>query len=149
MRLRHARQLFFFLFGVKGEDFFPDQCEVEVSPSTGKLRRIWLDGKCLATVRPMDGMISLTVEGAKRLLSLVDGFRHMVVIDEEGVKRVVEGFDVSPANVVEADPSIIPGSEVLVVDRSRRLVGVGKAVLSGLEMKALKKGTAVKVRHKV
>ncbi|MCS6784108.1 MAG: PUA domain-containing protein [Candidatus Caldarchaeum sp.] len=149
MRLQHARQLFSFIFGVSGEDFLPDECEVEISPATGKLRRIWLDGKCLATVRPTDGMISLTVDGARRLLGFLDGVRHMVVVDDKGVKRVGDGFDVSPADILEADPAIVPGSEVLVVDVNRQLVGVGKAVLSGREMTGLKRGVAVKVRHKV
>lgn len=149
MRLKHVQQLFSFLFGVDGEIFFPKECEVEISPTTGKVRRIWLDDKCLATVRPNDGMISLTIEGAERLLSLLDGKRLLVVVDERGVTRVKQGFDVSAGEILEVDPSIVPGSEVLIVDITRKLVGVGRAVLSGLEMAELKRGTAVKVRHKV
>lgn len=149
LRLRYARQLFSFIFGIDGRDFFPDECEVEVSPSTGKIRRIWLNGKCLATVRPEDGLISLTVEGGERLLKLVEGIRYIVFVNERGVTKVREGFDVAAGDVVEADSAIVPGMEVLVVDGQRRLIGVGKAVLTGREMRELRRGTAVKVRHKV
>ncbi|MEM0440110.1 MAG: PUA domain-containing protein [Candidatus Caldarchaeum sp.] len=149
IHLRYARELFSFIFGIDGRAFFPDECEVEVSPSTGKLRRIWLNGKCLATVRAEDGLISLTLHGGERLLGLVEGVRHQVVVNERGVSRVKEGYDVSAGEVVDADPAIIPSSEVLVVDEARRLVGVGKAVLTAVEMKELRNGTAVKVRHKV
>ncbi len=37
--------------------------------------------------------------------------------------------------------------EVIVVDEGGRVVGVGRAVLSGSEMRAFKTGVAVKVRH--
>jgi uncharacterized protein with predicted RNA binding PUA domain len=102
----------------------------------------------IATVRPSDGFLSLTFEGAQRLSELLNGRRMHVVVDEAGVRRVLEGFDVSPANIVEADPGIIPGMEVLVYGVDGKLLAVGKAVLSGVEMLELERGTAVKVRHK-
>ncbi|MEM2237487.1 MAG: PUA domain-containing protein [Candidatus Caldarchaeum sp.] len=149
MLLKHARQLASFLFDVDGEDFFPDSCVVEVSPSTGKIRRIWLDGVVLATVRPSDGMISLTLEGGLRLAKLAKGLKHRVVVDEGGETRLKNGFDVSPANIIAVDESIIPGQDVLVVNAGGALLAVGKAVLSGVEMKELRRGTAVKIRHKI
>jgi uncharacterized protein with predicted RNA binding PUA domain len=113
-RLRAVRQLASFQFSVDGELLFPEGCEVEVSPTTGKVRRVQHGGRVIATVRPSDGFLSLTFEGAQRLSELLNGRRMHVVVDEAGVRRVLEGFDVSPANIVEADPGIIPGMEVLV-----------------------------------
>ena len=43
----------------------------------------------------------------------------------------------------------VAGEEALVFNKSGDLLGVGRAVLSGEEMKYFKRGTAVKVRHKV
>ncbi len=147
--LKHVRQLISFQFGVDGDCFFPEDCVVEVSPSTGKIRRVWLDGRVLVTVRPSDGMISLTLDGGLRLLRLTSGLKHRVIVDEEGERLIKNGFDLSAANIVAADESIIPGQEVLVVNRSGDLLAVGKAVISGYEMKELKCGTSVKIRHKV
>ena len=142
------RQLASFQFGVDGELLFPEGCEVEVSPSTGKVRRVMLGGRVIATVRPSDGFLSLTFEGARRLSELLNNRCMHVVVDEDGVRRVLEGFDVSAATIVEADPSIVPGMEVLVYGVDGKLLAVGKAVLSGVEMLELERGTAVKVRHK-
>jgi len=146
--LRMVRQIASFQFGVRGEELFPDNCFVEVSPSTGKPRRIWLDGKVLATVRPADGMLALTYYGGLRLVKLINDMMHKVVVDDEGASLVRKGFDVDCINVSDAYDKIVAGQEVLVVDREHNLVGVGKAVLTGLEMKRFKKGVAVKIRHK-
>ncbi|MEM0337178.1 MAG: PUA domain-containing protein [Candidatus Caldarchaeum sp.] len=147
--LRQVRQLAFFQFGVAGELFFPDGCVVEVSPSTGRPRRIWLDGKCIATIRAMDGWLTLTVSGAQRLNALLEKGGNRVVVGREGSEKVAAGYDVSAEHVVEADASIVPGMEVLVVDEDNRLIGVGKAVVAGVEMAELRRGAVVKVRHKV
>jgi len=112
------------------------------------VRRVWLGGQVLATVRPADGYLSLTFEGARRLSELLNRKRMYVVVDEEGRRRVLEGFDVSAANIVEADRGIVPGMEVLVYGVEGGLLAVGKAVLSGVEMLELGRGTAVKVRHR-
>ncbi|MCS6768840.1 MAG: pseudouridine synthase [Candidatus Caldarchaeum sp.] len=149
LRLRHARQLMSFLLGIDAEAYLPDDCVVEVSPSTGKIRRLWVDGKVLATVRPVDGRISLTLEGARRLAQLLGGMRYRVVVGEKGEARVRDGFDVSPADILAVDELIVAGEEVLVFNQSGELLAVGRAVMSGEEMKRVKRGTAVKVRHKV
>nr|BAJ49110.1 RNA binding PUA domain protein [Candidatus Caldarchaeum subterraneum] len=147
--LRQVRQLASFQFGVAGEMFIPDGCVVELSPSTGRPRRIWLDGKCIATIRAMDGWLTLTVFGAQRLNSLLERGRNRVVVNREGAEKVAAGYDVYGGHVVEADASIVPGTEVLVVDEDYRLLGVGKAVVAGVEMTELRRGAVVKVRHKV
>jgi len=59
---------------------------------------------------------------------------------------VAEGRNVFAKHVVEADPEIRSGDEVIVVDERDILVAVGKAVLSGEEMVAFSRGIAVKTR---
>jgi predicted RNA-binding protein (TIGR00451 family) len=48
---------------------------------------------------------------------------------------------------VEADDEIRPKDEVIVVNENGEVLAVGRAVLSGEEMKAFKTGVAVKVRR--
>ncbi len=59
---------------------------------------------------------------------------------------MAEGRNVFAKHVVEADKELRPQDEVIVVDEEDNLVAVGKAVLSGEEMKVFKHGVAVKVR---
>ena len=50
--------------------------------------------------------------------------------------------------IVNADPSILPKDEVVVV-RNDEVVGVGKAVLTGREMTELRNGIGVKIRYRI
>ncbi|HOL42492.1 MAG TPA: hypothetical protein PLY78_11735 [Methanospirillum sp.] len=49
--------------------------------------------------------------------------------------------------MVQADPDIHAGDEVLVVDQDDRFLAIGEAVVSGTEMIACETGMAVSVRH--
>jgi predicted RNA-binding protein (TIGR00451 family) len=62
-------------------------------------------------------------------------------------KFVADGSDVFTAHVVKADDAIHARDEVIVVDENGRVLAVGRALLSSIEMKAFKTGIAVKVRH--
>ena len=73
--------------------------------------------------------------------------RLWVRIQEEAVPFVTEGRSVFAKHVIEADSEIRPQEEVIVVDSKDRVVAVGRAILTGEEMRAFKKGVAVRVRR--
>jgi len=52
-------------------------------------------------------------------------------------------------HVVSVDDDVRARDEVVVVDGAERILAVGRAVLSGGEMRAFKRGVAVKVRRGV
>ncbi|HYA77187.1 MAG TPA: PUA domain-containing protein, partial [Verrucomicrobiae bacterium] len=60
---------------------------------------------------------------------------------------IADGGDVFAVHVVKVDSEIRAGDEVIAVDEAGNVLGVGKAVLSSVEMTAFKSGEAVKVRH--
>lgn len=102
-------------------------------------KRIIRDGKQIATLHFNNGFYSLNLEGGKILQSI-------------NIKWVKINFELktntlfSPG-VTEADPGIIPGDEVVIL-KDDEVMGVGKAILSGEEMKRASKGVAVKIRHR-
>ena len=69
------------------------------------------------------------------------------MINDEAKPFVVVGRSVFAKHVVRADEEIRPQEEVIVVDDKSDVLAVGKAVLSGKEMKTFKKGVAVRVRR--
>lgn len=119
----------------KADHLIPDDVKV-----LGRFdKRVIRDGKQIATLHFNNGFYSLNLEGGKILQSI-------------NIKWVKINFELktntlfSPG-VTEADPGIIPGDEVVIL-KDDEVMGVGKAILSGEEMKRASKGVAVKIRHR-
>ncbi len=137
-----------FQFGAGvGAILFPDSVVFELSSRTGWVRRVYHNGRLLATLRPSDGMLALTLEGARRLRLALPADRLRVRVADEAVEFIKKGSDVFSKHVVQRDPQIVPREEVIVEDSRGELIAVGRAVISGLEMGMLKRGVAVKVRQ--
>jgi uncharacterized protein with predicted RNA binding PUA domain len=146
--LQKIRRIADYQFGKKvGDTLFPNSVTVVFSKKTGKVRYIHLNGDLLATLKPREGLFSLTIEGAKRLLEKIENRRLWVKIEEEASAFVEKGSDVFAKHVVSIDEEIRLGEEVIVLNEKNKVIAVGKAVLSGEEIKDFKRGVAVKVRR--
>ena len=94
----------------------------------------------IGMMTPERGMVSLTLEGAEILAAA--GYATVEIMDFE-----LKG-NLFAVGVQKADPRIRIGDEaVIVCDGEVR--GVGVAEMCGREMTDLRRGIAVKVRHKV
>ena len=129
-----------------GAVLFPEGVDVAFSRKTGRIRYVFLEGKRLATMRPTDGLFSLSLTGARRV---VKRSRCVVVVRDDVAGFVADGGDVFAAHVVSVDDEVRARDEVVVVDGAGRVLAVGRALLSGVEMRAFKRGVAVKVRRGV
>jgi predicted RNA-binding protein (TIGR00451 family) len=148
--LRRIRSIADYQFGKGvGEKLFPEKVEIAYSKRTGRIRYVYLDGRRLATLRPTDGLFSLSIEGAKRIVENRAPAKCVVTVRNGVSKFVAEGGDVFATHVVKADSEIRPKDEVIVVNEKGEVLAVGRAVLSGDEMTAFKTGVAVKVRRGV
>ncbi|NWG11564.1 pseudouridine synthase [Candidatus Bathyarchaeota archaeon] len=146
--LKRIRSVADYQFGKGiGTRLFPRNVEIALSKRTGRIRYVYLNGKRLATLRPTDGFFSLSVTGAKRITEDKGSANCFVKVQNDVSKFVAEGGDVFAVHVVEASGEIRPKNEVVVIDEVGKILAVGRAVLSGEEMKAFKTGVAVKVRH--
>ena len=101
----------------------------------------------MATVRPTTGLFVLTLAGAKRLMSEVNPPRLWVRIQEDVEPFVAKGRTVFAKHVTDADPEIRPQEEVIIINRKNQVLAVGRALLSGKEIKSFSRGAAVQVRR--
>jgi len=146
--LKRIRSVADYQFGKGvGVKLFPENVEIIRSKRTGRIRYVYLDGKRLATLRPTDGLFSLSITGARRITENAASAKCFVTVREDVSKFVAEGGDVFAVHVVKADDEIRAKDEVIVVGESGKVLAVGRAVLSGEEMEAFKTGVAVKVRR--
>lgn len=125
------------------------EIKVRLSPATGRIREIYIGGELIGTIRASDGFFVPTLKGATKLLKVLPPLKRKVVVERGAAPFIAQGRTVFCKHVVNADPEIKPGDEVLVVDTEGTLVGVGKAIVSGIEMVSKKAGRAVKVRKGV
>lgn len=132
--------------GGAGPGLFPEDCTFILS-TTGRIRQILYGGLRLATVRASDGRLTLGIEGAKRLRTLLPVPGYRVVIRDDVSVFVARGKNAFAKHVVAADPQIRAGDEVLVVSSADHLIACGAALISGTEMLAFNYGVAVKVRQ--
>ncbi len=125
---------------------FPENVEFQMS-STGRVRQILLEGKRIATVRAQDGVLTLGIAGAMRLHGFLKFPQNRVVVNSDASPFISKGKNAFAKHVVDADPDIRAGEEVMVVDEEDILLATGKAVLCAIEMREFKKGMAVEVRN--
>jgi len=148
--LRKIRCIADYQFGKGiGSILFPDNVDIVYSKRTGRVRHVYLDGRRLVTLRPRDGFFSLTVFGAKKIVENVKPLCYWVRVQNDISNFVAEGKSVFAKHIVDADEEIRPMEEVIVINDKDEVLAIGKAVLTGKEMKAFKKGVAVKVRRGV
>ena len=100
--------------------------------------KIFCDGRQIGMVVGSRGLVSLTLEGGRRL---AETGSYRVEIDD-----FIPKGSIFAVGVTDADKNIRCGDEVVVLhDGDVRAVGV--AAMGGEEMVASKSGEAVKVRH--
>ena len=146
--LRRIRSVADYQFGKGvGVKLFPENVEIVRSKRTGRIRYVYLIGRRLTTLRPTDGLFSLSIACAKRIVDDVSSAGCLIIVQDDVSKFIAEGGDVFAKHVVKADNNIRPKDEVIVVDESNSVLAVGRAVLSGEEMLVFQKGVAVKVRR--
>jgi predicted RNA-binding protein (TIGR00451 family) len=146
--LRRIRSIADYQFGKGvGLALFPENVKILYSKRTGRIRYVYLERKRLATLRPTDGLFSLSITGAKRIAENKAFKKCFVTVRHDVSEFIAEGGDVFAAHVVKVNEEIRPKDEVVVVNNKGEILAVGRAVLSSEEMKAFKKGVAVKVRH--
>ncbi len=129
-----------------GNALFPDIVEFKMS-TTGRVRQILVEGKRIATVRAQDGVLTLGIAGAMKLHGFLKFPNNRVVVNSDAAPFVSKGKNAFAKHVVEADPDIRAGEEVMVVDEKDSFLATGKTVLCALEMTAFKKGVAVEIRN--
>ena len=144
------RSLANYQFGNRiGDIFFHEDITVSHSKRTGRIRDIYHKDELIASYRPRDGLISLSLSGAKRLFKKVKNPPSIVVVMDDIEDFVRRGKTVFAKHVIKADIEIRSQDETFVVNKKRKLLAVGRASLSGEEMMSFRKGMAVRVRKGV
>ncbi|HIQ39084.1 MAG TPA: Archaeosine synthase [Methanothermococcus okinawensis] len=130
--LHHYKELSKFQFG---KNFIPDDVVVK-----GDIKRFFIrkDNKLIqiCSINPETGLYVLTYEGGKLL-----GKVNWVEVNFKVKKGAL-----FPPGFEDCDENISVRDEVVIIYEDE-VVGVGRAILNGSEMKRAKKGKLVNIRH--
>jgi uncharacterized protein with predicted RNA binding PUA domain len=130
-----------------GAKLFPENVDIEYSKATGRIRYVYLNGERLATLRPTDGLLSLSITAAQTVAENRGSAKCFVTVQNDVSKYIADGGDVFAVHVVAVDEEVRAKDEVIILDENQRVLAVGRALLSADEMLAFKTGVAVKVRR--
>ena len=115
------------------------------SRRSDRLKQVSLDGRIFAIIRP-NGAVALSLLGASHLVASKAFLRNSVTVDDDAVEFVKRGKSVFCKFVAAVGEHVLPGGEVVVLDKRGVPVGVGNAKIPGAYMRDFKAGVAVKVR---
>jgi conserved protein with predicted RNA binding PUA domain len=145
-RLTMVRMIADYQFGKGiGKVLFPDGATFQLS-RTKRVRQVLNSGNRIATARAKDGFFTLSIEGAFIVHRLLPARKLRVVVSDEAASFVEKGKTAFIKHVIEIDPELRAGEEVLVTDRADRLLATGQLILSPAEILTLDSGAAVDVR---
>ena len=130
-----------------GTKLFPEDITIQLSPRTGRIRYINLDGERLATLRPTDGLLSLSIKAAQTMAQDIPEAKCFVTVKNDVAPYIAKGGDVFAVHVVKVDDEVGAKDEVIAIDEDRHVLAVGRTLLSSSEIRAFKTGAAVKTRH--
>lgn len=146
--IRELRAVAQYQFGSEFDQILvPAGVRVTYSPKTNRVREILLQEERIATKRATDGMFSLGLFGAQRIIDQTSKPKRRVVILSEVGEFIAAGRNVFAKHVVAVDSEIKPEEEVVVVSEEDQLLAVGRAQLSAENMLAFERGVAVRVRY--
>ena len=132
---------------------------------TGRIRNVTTtEGNHLFSPRLAEGGISFTIDGAKwahsiRKEKIPTGFtqssitQHIgkglayVVVDDDAAPFIQQGRNVMHGFILACDPWLRPNETVLIVDKTGKLLAVGRSQATIAEMATFRKGIAVKIRE--
>ena len=132
-----------------GESVIPDDHIVILSkaPSLDRMDEVVIDGEVIASFRYDMGSgwkFVARMQGAYRIGKHFS--KGYVVCHPDAVKFVQESKNLMAPGVVDADPDIKFGDEILIVTPDRQVVATGMAKMTGPEMIEATKGVAVRTR---
>jgi len=145
-RIKEVRTIADYQFGKGcGKALFPDGVSFKLS-RTGRIRQILHSKNRLATSRAKDGFFTLSLQGAAALHKVLPFNKFRVVVCAEAVPFVAKGKTAFAKHVLELDPALRAGDEVLLTDEHDTLLATGQLLFSPAEVQALESGPAVDVR---
>jgi 7-cyano-7-deazaguanine tRNA-ribosyltransferase len=119
---------------------------VEYSKNTGRIKHIYYDENLLLNFRPQNGLFTLSLFAADRIVRNTSIPHLRAVVLSEISDFIKDGRNVFCKHITEIDYNLRPLDEIIVVNQEDELLAIGKLILPVPYVKSFKSGIAIKVR---
>ena len=137
-----------------GDAVFADPIDRVTRSASGRPKQVIAPRGRIVTLGT-DGRFTLGYAGGRRLREALPHPAYRVIVGDESAPYVADGRNAFAKFVLDADPEIRGGDEVLVLQRvgadpaDHALVGVGRAAIDAAAMADFETGVAVEIREGV
>ncbi|BDC19289.1 PUA domain-containing protein [Acidianus sp. HS-5] len=149
---------FFYLRNIFAYQFSQDIAEcvfdnlpsffIQRSINTNRIRNIIVNNELFLILRAQDNLFSLTLDSAEKIKECSKSPRFRIIIPFDIANFVKNSGNVFAKHVINVDRSLRAGDQVIVVDESDNIIGIGRLKLSAEEIIEYKRGVAVIVKER-
>lgn len=132
------------LFGKGVSRYLPKKLRFTYSKKNGRIRSVYQDEKLLCTLR-IDGGLAITPYFAQLLMRSKSFKENCVEIDEDSKPFIEDGRSVFCKHVIWCGKNILIGADTPILYQ-RKVIAVGRAVLSTEMIESMNRGVAVRTR---
>ena len=126
-----------------------DNISIERSKNTHKIRYIYYNDKLLLTLRPNNGLFTLSLFSAQKILENTKSPTLSAVVLTEISDFIKKGRNVFCKHVIDIDNNLRPNDEIFVINEDKELLGIGRLKIPIPYIKSFKRGIAVNIRKGV
>ncbi|MHA1291788.1 MAG: PUA domain-containing protein [Promethearchaeota archaeon] len=123
-----------------------NEIHIERSKNTTKIRYIYYQKELLLTLRPNNGLFTLTFLSAKKIIRKTKPPKLRAVVLNEISDFIKKGRNVFCKHVLNIDEDLRPNDEIIVVNEKDELLGIGKLKIPVDFVKTFKRGIAINIR---
>ncbi len=146
-RLKRIRLIADYQFGFgSGLSLFDDDCKFILSKTFRIKQILSSNNERIATLRPSDGFLILSIYGSKKIHKFLSYPKLRVVVLDDAVPYVSIGKTAFNKHIIFVDKNLRCLDEVLIVDKNDTLLGVGQLLLAPNEILNSDSGPGVFVR---
>ena len=147
--LRKIKGISDYQFGIDITDILFDEIEkirIERSKNTNKIRYIYYKNNLMLALRPTNGLFTLSLFSAKKIIENTQAPRLRAIILTEVSEFIRKGRNVFCKHIVNIDNNLRTLDEVIVVNQNDELLGIGRLKIPIPYIKTFKTGVAVNIR---
>jgi predicted RNA-binding protein (TIGR00451 family) len=123
-----------------------DEIRIERSKNTNKIRYIYFEDDLMLTLRPNNGLFTLSLFSAQKIIENTTSPKLRAVVLNDISEFIKKGRNVFCKHVVNIDKDLRPNDEVIVVNENDELLGIGRVKVPVAFVKTFDSGIAVNVR---